>query len=66
MYHLIQNAGWTLTHEVILSKVWGPEYVGQDNYVRLYITYLRQKIEPDPPAPEYILGVRGVGYRFDG
>ncbi len=62
--HLVENAGWTQTHEVILSKVWGPEYVGQDNYVRLYVTYLRQKIEPDPGNPKYILTERGTGYRF--
>ncbi|HYN88005.1 MAG TPA: response regulator transcription factor, partial [Ardenticatenaceae bacterium] len=64
LYHLVQNAGWLLTHDMILSKVWGPEYVGQDNYVRLYITYLRQKIEPDPANPRYILTERGMGYRF--
>lgn len=64
LYHLVQNAGWLLTHEMILSKVWGPEYIGQDNYVRLYITYLRQKIEPDPAQPRYILTERGAGYRF--
>jgi two-component system KDP operon response regulator KdpE len=64
LYHLVQNAGWLLTHEMILNKVWGPEYQGQDNYVRLYITYLRQKIEPDPAHPRYILTERGTGYRF--
>lgn len=64
LYHLVHNAGWLLTHDMILSKVWGPEYVGQDNYVRLYITYLRQKIEPDPSNPRYILTERGMGYRF--
>jgi len=64
LYHLVQNAGWLLTHDIILAKVWGPEYIGQDNYVRLYITYLRQKIEPDPAHPRYILTERGVGYRF--
>jgi len=64
LYHLVANAGWVLTHEMILRKVWGPEYVGQDNYVRLYVTYLRQKIEPDLASPRYILTERGVGYRF--
>jgi two-component system, OmpR family, KDP operon response regulator KdpE len=64
LYHLVQNAGWLLTHDMILAKVWGPEYQGQDNYVRLYITYLRQKIEPDPAHPRYILTERGTGYRF--
>jgi two-component system KDP operon response regulator KdpE len=64
LYHLVQNAGWVLSHDQILAKVWGPEYVGQDNYVRLYVTYLRQKIEPDPAHPRYILTERGTGYRF--
>lgn len=49
---------------MILSKVWGPEYQGADEYVRLYITYLRQKIEPDRAHPKYILTERGTGYRF--
>lgn len=64
LYHLVQNAGWVLSHDEILAKVWGPEYMGQDNYVRLYVTYLRQKIEPDPSSPRYILTERGMGYRF--
>jgi two-component system KDP operon response regulator KdpE len=64
LYHLIQNAGYTLSHEIILSKVWGYEYQDESQYVRLYITYLRQKIEPDPANPRYILTERGIGYRF--
>jgi two-component system KDP operon response regulator KdpE len=64
LYHLVQNAGYTLTHEIILSKVWGYEYQDESQYVRLYITYLRQKIEPDPGNPRYILTERGIGYRF--
>lgn len=64
LYHLVQNAGRTLTHEMILSKVWGYEYRDESQYVRLYITYLRQKIEPDPGHPKYILTERGVGYSF--
>lgn len=64
LYHLVNNAGRTLTHEMILSKVWGYEYRDESQYVRLYITYLRQKIEPDPSNPKYILTERGVGYSF--
>ncbi|MCB0212574.1 MAG: response regulator transcription factor [Anaerolineae bacterium] len=64
LYHLVNNAGRTLTHEMILSKVWGYEYRDESQYVRLYITYLRQKIEPDPSNPRYILTERGVGYSF--
>jgi len=64
LYHLVQNAGHILTHEMILAKVWGHEYRDESQYVRLYITYLRQKIEPDPGHPKYILTERGVGYYF--
>ena len=64
LYHLINNPGWVLTHEQLLSKVWGYEYRDESQYLRLYITYLRQKIEPDPSHPRYIFTERGVGYRF--
>ncbi len=64
LYHLISNAGHVLTHEELLRKVWGHEYRDEDHYVWLYITYLRKKIEKDPKKPEYIIGERGVGYRF--
>ncbi len=64
LYQLVTNAGKLLTHEVLLSRVWGAEYRDEDQYVRLYITYLRQKIEKDPRNPRYILSERGLGYRF--
>src|SRR5260370_1049805 len=64
LYHLVSNAGRLLTHETLLSKVWGREYRDEAHYLRLYITYLRQKIEQDPAHPKYILTERGVGYRF--
>ncbi len=64
LYQLVNNAGRLMTHETLLARVWGPEYRDEDNYVRLYITYLRQKIEKDPKHPKYILGERGLGYRF--
>jgi len=64
LYHLVQNAGWVLTHEQILTKVWGYEYRDEPHYVRLYVNYLRKKIELDPAKPQYILTERGVGYRF--
>ncbi len=64
LYHLVKNAGWILTHEQLLTKVWGPEYRDDSHLLRLYITYLRKKIEPDPAHPKYILTERGVGYRF--
>jgi len=64
LYHLIENAGWVVPHETLLAKVWGYEYREEIQYLRLYITYLRQKIEPDPSHPRYIFTERGVGYRF--
>jgi DNA-binding response OmpR family regulator len=64
LYHLVENAGWVVPHETLLAKVWGYEYREEIQYLRLYITYLRQKIEPDPSHPHYILTERGVGYRF--
>jgi len=64
LYHLVKNAGWVLTHDQILSKVWGYEYEDEPHYVRLYVNYLRKKIEKDPANPRYILTERGVGYRF--
>jgi DNA-binding response OmpR family regulator len=64
LYHMVNNAGWTLPHETLLAKVWGHEYRDETHYLRLYITYLRQKIEKDPAHPEYILTERGLGYRF--
>ena len=64
LYHLVQNAGWVVSHDQLLAKVWGYEYRDEPHYVRLYINYLRQKLEEDPSNPKYILTERGVGYRF--
>ncbi len=64
LYHLIENAGWTVPHEQLLAKVWGYEYRDETHYVRLYVNYLREKIEEEPSDPKYILTERGVGYRF--
>lgn len=64
LYYLVQNAGWVVSHDQILTNVWGYEYREQPHYVRLYINYLRQKLEDDPANPKYILTERGIGYRF--
>jgi two-component system KDP operon response regulator KdpE len=64
LLHLVENAPWIVPQETILSKVWGPEYRDDMQLLRLYINYLRKKIEPDPAAPRYIFTERGVGYRF--
>jgi DNA-binding response OmpR family regulator len=64
LYHLVSNAGQVLTHETLLRRVWGYEYRDEDHYLWLYITYLRRKLEKDPKHPAYIIGERGIGYRF--
>lgn len=64
LYHLVRNAGWTVPHDQILQKVWGYEYRDEAHYVRLYVNYLREKIEANPSNPQYIITERGVGYRF--
>ena len=64
LYQMVSNAGQLLTHDTLLERVWGPEYRGEHQYVRTYVTYLRQKLERDPRNPEYILSERGLGYRF--
>lgn len=64
LYHLVQNAGWVVSHDQLLAKVWGYEYRDEPHYVRLYINYLRKKLEEYPSNPKYILTERGVGYRF--
>jgi two-component system KDP operon response regulator KdpE len=64
LYHLVSNPGRVLTNETLLVRVWGRDYREEDHYVRLYISYLRQKIEPDPSHPRYIQTEKGLGYRF--
>jgi len=64
LFHLVQNAGWVVSHDQLLQKVWGYEYRDEPHYVRLYINYLRQKLEKEPADPKYILTERGMGYRF--
>lgn len=63
---LITNAGKVLTHRMLLQSIWGPEYGGEAEYLRVYINRLRQKLEPDPASPRYLLTEPGVGYRFVG
>jgi len=61
---LVQDAGRTVSHDTLLRRVWGPEYSNRRDYLKLYIWYLRQKIEEDPRAPVYIVSERGQGYRL--
>lgn len=62
---LVQHAGQTLTHRQILREVWGPQYVDETHYLRVYIAQLRQKLEADPARPTLILTEPGVGYRLN-
>ena len=61
---LIKNRGWIVTHEQLLEKAWGPNYVSDKSFVKLYIRYLRKKIEENPHKPRLIMTERGVGYFF--
>lgn len=61
---LVRNEGRVLPHRYLLTEVWGPEYADEVDYVKLYIRYLRLKIEEDPKEPVYIQTEWGVGYRF--
>ena len=61
---LIENADHVLSHQQVLENVWGWEYIDDVDYVRIYISHLRQKIEPDTSQPKYILTEPGVGYSF--
>jgi two-component system KDP operon response regulator KdpE len=61
---LVRNEGRVLPHRYLLTEVWGPEYADEVDYVKLYIRYLRLKLEDDPSDPVYILTEWGVGYRF--
>ena len=61
---LVRNAGRVLTREVLINRIWGADYVGDTKTLDVHVKRLRQRIEPDPSAPELIRTVRGVGYRF--
>ena len=62
--YLINNIGKVLSHNEILQSVWGPEYGGESEYVRVFIGQLRRKIEDDPSNPRFIVTVPRIGYRF--
>jgi len=61
---LAKNEGKVLTHQFLLRAIWGPGYIKQSQYLRVYIAQLRKKIEADPNRPEYIITESGVGYRL--
>jgi two-component system KDP operon response regulator KdpE len=61
---LVRNEGKVLTHQYLLRAIWGPGYINQSQYLRVFIAQIRKKIERDPNQPEYLLTESGVGYRF--
>ncbi len=61
---LVTNVGKVVTHRMLLQSVWGPEYGGEAEYLRVYMNRLRHKLESDPANPRYLLTEPGVGYRF--
>jgi two-component system KDP operon response regulator KdpE len=63
---LVQNAGKVLTHRQLLRQVWGSAYEAEAHLLRVNMSNLRRKIEPDPTRPHYILTEPGVGYRLRG
>jgi len=64
LYELVTNAGRVVLHTDLLGKVWGRDYRDETEYLRVYVRYLRQKIEDEPSKPKLILTEPGVGYRF--
>ncbi|HZS00741.1 MAG TPA: response regulator transcription factor [Chloroflexota bacterium] len=63
LYHLVRNAGRLMPHEALLDRVWGAEYGATNDYLKVYVSRLRAKLEP-PGGPHYIQTERGLGYRF--
>ncbi len=64
LQQLALNAGKVLTHRALLQSVWGPEYGGEAEYLRVYMNRLRHKLEPDPANPRFLLTEPGIGYRL--
>lgn len=60
----VKNEGKVLTHHYLLKEIWGPGFINQSQYLRVFIAQLRKKIEDDANRPEFILTESGVGYRF--
>jgi DNA-binding response OmpR family regulator len=61
---LMRHAGSVMTHNLLIERVWGPEYVGGDHYLKVFVRRLRQKLGDDARHPRYIQNEWGVGYRF--
>jgi two-component system KDP operon response regulator KdpE len=64
LYYLAENKGRVITHRELLQKIWGPEYGDEREYLRVFISQIRKKVEADPASPVYILTEPRIGYRF--
>lgn len=64
LLYFVQHSGKVLTHRTLLAKIWGGNFTDQSEYLRVFISHLRKKIEPDPARPRYILTDPWVRYRF--
>jgi two-component system KDP operon response regulator KdpE len=62
---LVRNAGKLVTYEQVLHEVWGPTYGKETNYLRVFMTQIRQKLEPEPSRPRYFITEPGIGFRFE-
>lgn len=64
LHHLVRHAGKVVTHDQLLREVWGPAHVEDVHYLRIFMRKLRNRIEPDPTRPRYLLTELGIGYRL--
>jgi two-component system KDP operon response regulator KdpE len=64
LVYFFEHPGKVLTHRTLLAKIWGGNFTDQTEYLRVFISHLRKKIEPDAARPRYILTDPWVGYRF--
>lgn len=62
---LVRNPGRLVTHEQLLHEVWGPGYRTEKNYLRVFMTHIRQRLEPEPSRPRYFITEPGIGFRFE-
>ena len=62
---LVRNVGKLVTQQQLLREVWGPSYVEETHYLRVYLAQLRRKLEPEPARPQHLITEPGIGYRFE-
>jgi two-component system KDP operon response regulator KdpE len=65
LHLLISNSGKIVMHKTILRELWGPKFESHTNYLRVYMSRLRQKLEDNPEQPRFLITVSGFGYRLD-